>query len=313
MNNNGPLIYSGRASISLAKSVRDELGVTLGSLRIKKFADSEPWFRVEDYKKIPGRNVYIIQSTSEYAPTTYFDLFGIMNAVQRQSPKRLVVVMPFMGFRRQERDVNGGEAVMAELMARFIIEAGATDVVLCDPHAPAIVQFFEKKIRVHLVDPNPIFAAALAEEDLSEYVVLTPDSGRETAARVLSRLLGVPLASAKKMRPAHDKSESLGIENSQSVRGKKVIIREDEVSTAGTVGNTGKDIKEAGGLAITIMATHAVLVGESVWNITDSADISKLYVTDSIYLPWEKREEGKIIVLSLAPAIAKIIREIEEQ
>jgi ribose-phosphate pyrophosphokinase len=309
--NNSTIVYSGRASISLAKSVAKELGIRLGKFRIKKFADSEPWFCVYDGKKVTGKNVYIIQPTSEYAPTTYFDLFGMIDALKRQKPKRIVIVMTFMGFRRQERAVKKGEAIMADLMAKFIATAGATDVILCDPHSPKTVGYFKKYgVKVHLIDPNPIFANKLANTDLSKCAVMNPDKGRKTAARELAKLLNLPLVSAKKKRPAHDQAQCTGIKTRRSLRGLTIIIREDEVSTARTMVHTVEKLIQAGVKSVIIVATHAVLVAESIWDISAVKKIRKIYFTDSIYLFWEKRED-KFVILPLGPAIADLIRKLE--
>lgn len=314
MNNKGPLIYSGRASISLSKSVAKHLGIELGKLRIRIFADSEPWFCIYDYDRIDqNTTVYIIQSTSEYAPTSYFDLFGILAAVKRQKPKRIVVIMTFMGFRRQERAILPGEAIMAEQMAALIAAAGATDVVLCDPHAPAIIAAFQDhRIRVHVIDPNPIFAAVFQGWDLSNYAVLDPDKGRLEAARQLAVLLGIPLVSVIKSRPEKDQSQCEGIQGGQSVEGMHLIMREDEVGTGGTALNTVKEVVAKGALDVTIMETHSVCVGDSVWNIVAAPEIVGMYTTDSIYIPWEKRDD-KIHILPLAPSIADVIKRIEEE
>jgi ribose-phosphate pyrophosphokinase len=311
--NNGFFVYSGRASISLAKSVAKELGINLGKFRIKKFADSEPWYCVYDGKKVTGKNVYIVLSTSEYAPTNYFDLFGMIDALKRQGTKRIIVIMMFMGFRRQERAVKKGEAVMAELMAKLIAAAGATDVVLCDPHSPKTIGYFKKYgVRVHLIDPNPIFAQQFLGKDLSNYVVMNPDKHRKKAARDLARLLKLRQVGADKNRPDHDQSKSSRIRTRLNLKGKIMIIREDEISTAGTMDHAVERCLEAGVKKVIIVATHPVLVAESIWKISAIKGLSKVYFTDSIYLPWEKRED-KIVILPLGPAIANLIRKLEKK
>lgn len=308
---NKPLVYCGRATYKLAIAVTEQLEVDLGELVIEDFADHEPYYRVPNPQKIKDRNAFVVQSTSEYAPKTYFDLFGIMDAIKRQDPKKLVVVMPFMGFRRQERACEPGEAVMAELMARLIVEAGATEVVLCDPHAEETKDYF--KVPVHIIDANETFAGGLKGKDLSEYFVVTPDVGRRNSAYHLAELLDLPLVEAGKCRTGHDQVGSIQIkvEDMDKTSGKTAIIREDEISTAGTILETNEALRKAGTVKAIIMATHGVLAGGAIQKLKVSGFIEKIYISDSIYLSWEKRFP-KIHVVSLAPAIVQQIQQIHE-
>ena len=318
-----PLIYCGRATHKLGTAVVRELRNSLGDLDVELFADEELWFRVEDFEEVPGRDVFIIQSTPKYAPTSYFDMWGIMDAVRRQNPRRLVVVMPYMGFSRQEKDLFGGEAVMADLMARFIVTAGADEVILCDPHAGIIKQFFSlpehlcrkfsidssipHTIPVQVIDANPLFQRVLQERSLTNYVVVTPDAGGKDVANRLARSLDLPLVIAHKHRPGPDEAKSEGVEG--DVRGKKAVIREDIISTAGTIIATVRELMKAGASEVIILATHGVLAGGAVQKLKREEAITEVWITDSIYLPWEKRID-KIKIVSLAPAIAKIIQKM---
>lgn len=304
-------IYCGRTSHKLAREVCHLLGVSLADLDIECFADKEPWYCISDHKKISGKKVFIIQSTSEYAPETYFDLWGIMHAIKRCRPKNLVVIMPFMGFRRQERDRDGGEAVMAELMGKFTVAAGATHIVLCEPHAPILKKYF-KPAKVIVIDPNPVFKQVLKGKKLSNYLVLSPDTGRGDMASQFAKSLSITAIKASKSRTGHDQVESCGIDGHVNLKGKTVIIREDEISTGGTIVSTTEKLKKAGATNVIVMATHGVLAGGAVQKLKKVDDISKIYITDSIYLPWEKMID-KIEVLSIAPLIAKVIKQIQER
>lgn len=307
--NKEPRIFCGRATHKLAKAVCGQLGVFLGDLDIEIFADQEPWYRVPSEQGLKGQNVFVIQSTSEPAQITYFDLFGIMDAVRRQKPKKLVVIMPFFGFRRQERDQSGGEAVMAELMARFIVNAGSTHVVLCDLHSPVVKKYFND-VDVRVIDPNPVFWEVLKDKDLSDYVVLTPDLGREDVASQFARHFNLSLVEARKSRPNHDQVKSHGIKG--NVKGKRVIIREDEISTAGTIIETTREAIKKGAREVVVMATHGVAAGGAIQKLKRIREIAKIYITDSIYFPWEKRIE-KIEVLSLDSLIAKAVQKIHAE
>lgn len=303
-----PIIYCGRASYKLATDICEQVKTSLSDIDIEKFADAEPWYRIMNTAAIAGNTVFFIQSTSEFAPATYFDLWGPLHAIRKCKPARIVVIMPFMGFRRQERDCSGGEAVMAELVANFTVKAGATDVVLCDPHAPVTVEYFEEAgARVRVIEANEIFADIARQRDLRNCLALSPDVGRSDMTCKFADLLGIPVVKILKKRPEHDISESEGIDG--DLTGKTVIIREDEISTAGTIAATNKEVERAGGKEIVVMATHGVLAGGAIQKLKKAELISEVWTTDTIYLPWEKRIP-KIHQVSIVPIIAKEILEI---
>jgi ribose-phosphate pyrophosphokinase len=302
------LVFSGKANYKLASAVSELLGQQIGDLDKEIFADDEPWYRIPGYATIRGKNVFIVQSTPTYAPTNYIELWALMDIIERQKPKKLVVIMPFMGFRRQERDKDGGEAMMAKMMAEITVSRGATDIVLCDPHAPVLLDYY-KPAQTYVIDPNQLFAEALKGTDLSKCVVLTPDRGRTSTARKFADVLGVSLVRVIKKRPEHDLAESNCIQ--EDLHGKIVIFRDDEISTAGTLISTAKEIKKAGADEMIIMATHGVLSGGAIQKLKRMPSITKVFITDSIYLPWEKRLD-KIQVLSLAPIIASLITQLNE-
>lgn len=299
-----PSIYVGRASSKLGALVAKELGIVVGDLDMMEFPDGEPWYCISDE---PSRDIFFIQSTSQYAPKSYFDLFGMLEAASNFSAGRRIVFMPLMGFRRQERQKEKGEAVMARLMARLIATAGATDVVLCDAHSPKLLEFFKEcGVRVHEIDANPLFWQVFDGVDLTDYAVLTPDLGREDVASRFARHLGVPLVQVRKTRFDGETTRSNGIIKGD-VDKKHIILRDDEVSTLSTVDQTVDIVMQAGALDVTVMATHGVLVGGSVQKLKRRRHIIKeVYTTDSVYLQNEKRIDS-IRVLSLAPIIARII------
>jgi ribose-phosphate pyrophosphokinase len=303
-----PLVFCGRASVKVAKEVCRLLDQPLEDMYMQEFADAEPWYQITDPSVIEGAPCVVIQSTGEYAPKMYFDLLAILHTVKRFKPSRLIAVMPFMGFRRQERDRDGGEAVMAQLVAELIAAAGATDVILCDPHSPKNIEYFEAEgVKVHVIDANMLFISALQGVDLTNYRVFSPDKGRAVTAEALAKALGVPMISLNKRRPEHDVAESDGIQD--DLRGIISIIREDEISTAGTIDITKREMEKVGAENIIVMATHGVLAGGALQKLKRAKVISRIYITDSIYQPWEKRND-KIVQLPLAPLIHQKLSEI---
>lgn len=304
-------IYCGRVNKKLADMICNLMGLGLGDLDIEKFADSEPWYRIVDHEKIgPDDVACVVQSTSEFAPSTYFDLFGPLYALRKLNPRKVVAVMPFMGFRRQERDLEGGEAVMAKLMTELIAAAGATDVILCDIHNPCILEYFrEAGVRPFEINANSLFVKEFAGIDLNDYVVVAPDKGRYETAAQLANTLNLPLLGATKNRPEYDIAKIKPIDG--NLKGKHVILRDDEISTAGTTASSAERAEELGALDMTILVTHGVLAGGAIQKLKRRPFIAKVITTDSIYLPWEKRIP-KIKVISIAPLIVEMINQIVE-
>ncbi len=305
-----PLVFCGRASFKLAGNICDLLHVTLGDLDVMGYADGEPWYQVLDTSQITGRHVVMIQSTPEFAPKTYFDLWGPMWAIKKYKPRRFTVVMPFMGFRRQERDKDGGEAVMAEMVAQFTVEAGATDVVLCDPHAPVLVDYFETAgARVKVVNANQLYSELLTHRSLVNHKVYSADPGRKNEANELAEILGLGRLVGEKLRYDIDQSKAEGFDGDAT--GQFVIIREDEISTGGTIINSCKELKAAGAVGAIILATHPVFAAGSVQKLKKIDFVTEIITTDTVYLPWEKRIK-KIKIVSIAPLLAKAVMEIHQ-
>ena len=306
-------IYTGRESNKLTADVCRTLNMARGKAYIKEFADAEPWFKIRDFDQVSeGDVVAVVNATANPAIKSYFDLWGLLWPLKQRKPSRLIAVMPFMGFRRQERDESGGEAVMDELMARFIAAAGATDVVLCDIHNEKILDDFKKVgANPYHLDPDPLFIDRLRGRTLTNWKVVRPDKGSEARASRLAAALNLPLVKVEKFHPEHDKTEVNGIDG--DVKGCHLIYRDDEIATAGTLMATADSAEARGAIDMTIMCTHGVLSGNAIHKIADRSFIRTVFITDSIYLPWEKRDDEKIHVLSLAPMIGNTILNIFDE
>lgn len=302
-----PIIFCGRASFKLATEVSNLLAVPLAEIDVERFADGEPWYRLMNTDSIPGKTIFFIQSTCEFAPSTYFDLWGPLHAIQKCKPARIVVIMPFMGFRRQERDCSGGEAIMAEFVAQTTVQAGATDVILCDPHAAITVDYFRNAgANVDVICTNALFAEIARQRNLQKASALSPDIGRDELTKEFAALLGIPVVNFRKNHPEHDVTESEGADC--DLTGQTVFIREDEISTAGTIAATEKEAERTGCKEIIVMATHGVLAGGAIQKLKKAKRILEVWITDSIYLPWEKRIP-KIHQVSIAPLIVERIKQ----
>jgi len=306
-------VYCGRESNKLASDVCRTLRIPRGKSKIKEFADLEPWFKIGDINEIDeDAIVAVINSGANPVIKSNFDLWGLLYPINQRKPHRLVVVSPFYGFRRQERDVSGGEAVMSELMARFMVAAGATDIVVCDIHHLKILEDCTKAgLKPYNLDPDPLFLDQLRGRILTKWKVIRPDKGSEERATRFSTALNLPLVKVDKFHPDHEQTRIN--EMNGDVRDCNLLFRDDELATGGTVMATADAAEQQGAVGMTIMAAHGVLSGNAVHKIADRDFIQAVYITDSIYLPWEKRDEEKIHVLSLAPMIANTLLNIAEE
>ncbi|MEK7640138.1 MAG: ribose-phosphate diphosphokinase [Patescibacteria group bacterium] len=306
-------VYTGRESNELANKIARTLNIERGKANIKEFADFEPFFRIKDIEQVGEDDiVVVVNATACPALKSYFDLWGILAPLKKRNPKRLIAVMPFMGFRRQERDSSGGEAIMTELMAKFIAAAGATDVILCDIHHLHILEDFEAAgVKPYHIDPDPLFVDILRGRHLTNWKVVRPDKGSDARATKLATALNLPMVKVEKYHPDHEVTQVKCVDG--DFKGCHLLFRDDEIATAGTLMATADDAEAHGALDMTIMCTHGVLSANAVHKIDDRAFIQSVYITDSIYQPWEKRIPNKIKVLSLQAMIANTILNISEE
>jgi ribose-phosphate pyrophosphokinase len=310
------LVLSGRASSKLGNEIAQALGVKLGQPSIAVFSDGEPNYSLA--VDITGQHVVIVQATPGPVQRNYFDLWGLLGCIQNliehgQHPASVIVVLGFMGFRRQERATVPGEAVMAKIMAEFLKTLPVTHVILVDPHARENECFFDP-LPVRVVDALPAKVRVLREIFCKEEWgtapkrVICPDTGREDGTACLAEALGFPLIRYNKRRPSFNETHVTGCRDpGTSVAGCLCIINDDEMDTGRTSMDVGQLLVEAGALGLFIVVTHGVLSGNAFVNIVRYPDILGVAISNTVYLPWEKRCE-KIVVYSVVPEIVPAIR-----
>lgn len=299
-------IYSLSSNRPLAEKIAKDLGVELGEVTVAKFSDGE--IRINPEESIRGDHVYVIQSTSAPTNDHLMEMLIMIDALRRASAKTITVVMPYYGYARQDRKARSREPITAKLVANMITGAGADRVVTLDLHASQLQGFFDIPVD-HLLGA-PLLANWFLENNLhgDDVVVVSPDHGGVTRARKLSEFLKSPIAIVDKRRPKANVSEVMNIIG--DVDGKKCIIIDDMIDTAGTITQAASALKERGAVGVYATCTHPVFSGPAIKRIAES-EIEKLIVTDSIYLPEEKKNE-KIIQLSVGSLIGHAIRRIHE-
>lgn len=301
----GPIkVFCGNANRKLAEDIASLLGGKVGACSVGKFSDGET--SVSTYETVRGCDVFIIQSTSIPVNDNLMELLVMIDAFKRASAARITAVIPYFGYARQDRKAKARDPITAKLVANLLTTAGANRVLTMDLHAPQIQGFFDIPLD-HLLGA-PVLAAHYAARGMGDgaYTVISSDLGSVTRARNFAAKLGAPLAIIDKRRPRPNQSEVLNIIG--EVRGRKCLLVDDMIDTAGTLVGAAEALDKNGATDIMACCTHAVLSGPAVERIRKSP-IRELVVTDTIELPPEKAMD-KIQVLSVATLFAEAIERI---
>lgn len=299
-------IFSLSSNRPLAEKIAEAVGLELGKISISRFSDGEVKVNVEE--SIRGAHVYIVQSTSDPVNDNLMELLIMIDALRRASAKTINVVMPYYGYARQERKAQSREPITAKLVANMITIAGADRVLTLDLHAPQIQGFFDIPVD-HLIGV-PLLADYFLEKGLfgENVVVVSPDHGGVVRARKLADFLKSPIAIIDKRRPRPNVSEVMNIIG--DVAGKKCIIIDDMIDTAGTITLAAAALLDKGADSVYACCTHAVLSGPAVERL-DESDIREVIVTDSIQQP-EGRHLDKLQTISVGTLVGEAIKRIHE-
>ena len=296
-------ILAGSASTYLGKGIAEGLGVELGNVLLQRFSDGE--FQPSIEETVRGKDVIIVQST--FPPTdNLFELLLLIDAAKRASAKRIVAVMPYFGFARQDRKDKPRVAIGAKLVANLLTAAGVNRVITMDLHAEQIQGFFE--VPVDHLYASTIFIPFLQELNIPDLIIAAPDTGGTKRANAYAKILGVDLAICYKQRKVANKVDSMTVIG--DVAGKNVVLIDDMVDTAGTLCKAAEMMIEHGALSVRAICTHPVLSGPAYERIAESK-ISQLIVTDSIPLQEGKPTE-KIHVLSTSKLFADVLDNLIE-
>ncbi len=298
-------LYTGSANPELAHEIARILGIEVGPVRIANFSDGEIYVQIQE--SVRGADVFVIQPICHPVNYHLMELFIMLDALKRASARQVTAVIPYFAYARQDRKAQGREAITAKLVAELIQSAGATRVVAVDLHAPQIQGFFDI-LTDHLFATPVLTRWMKTKKDGDNLVVVSPDVGGVTRARVFAKKLDAPIAIIDKRRPKHNMAEVLHIIG--EVEGKTAVIVDDMIDTAGTITEVAKLLVKQGAKEVYAAATHAVLSGPAIDRLAASP-IHELAVTNSIPLPPEKRLPN-ITVLSVADLLAEAILRIYE-
>jgi len=296
------MVFSGRGNPELSAKVADKLGIELGRVDIRTFADGEIYVKYGD--SIRGADVFIIQSTCRPVNDNLIELLIMAQAARLASAHRVTAVMPWMGYSRQDKKSCPREPITARLVADIMQAAGVDRVVTMDLHAGQLQGFFDAPVD-HMTALSMI-ADYFKMKNLGDIVVVSPDAGGMKTAKRMADRLGCPLAVLSKFRTAHNESKVQYVIG--EVAGKTAIMVDDIVDTAGSVVNGAQALLDKGAKAVYAACTHAVLSDPAYERIADSS-LEEVVVTDTIPLR-EGVERGKIVVLSTADILADTIRSV---
>ncbi|WP_332697853.1 ribose-phosphate diphosphokinase [Halalkalibacter lacteus] len=297
-------VFSLNSNVPLAKEIVEFLGVDLGESSVTKFSDGEIQINIEE--SVRGCEVYLIQSTSQPGNQYIMELLTMIDAMKRASAESINVVIPYYGYARQDRKARSREPITSKLIANLLEVAGATRILSLDLHSPQIQGFFD--IPVDQLVGVPLLAKYFNEKELDDIVVVAPDNGGVVRARKFASLLHAPIAFIDKRRPMPNVVEVMNVVG--EIKGKRAIIIDDMIDTAGTISLAANSLMEKDALEVYACCTHPVLSGPAVERLKNS-EIKELVTTNSIDLSDEKRME-KLTILSVAPLIAQAIIRIHK-
>jgi ribose-phosphate pyrophosphokinase len=301
------VLAAGRSNPELAEQIAKELGTECADQQLEDFANGEIRFRFRE--NIRGADVFIFQTHADPINKNIMEQLIMIDAAKRASAKRISAVIPFYGYSRQDRKSRGREPISGRLVADLLTVAGADRVLSVDLHADQIQGFFDKPVD-HLT-ALPLLEQHFNDRFGEDVVVVSPDAGRIKVAEKFAGELHAPLAILHKRRrtDVHNVSETTR-EVIGDVSGRRVLLVDDMIDTAGTMTNGAEVLMEFGAEEVYACATHAVLSDPAIDRLKNSP-IKELVVTNTVPLPADKQLD-KITVLSIAPIVASTIRAVFE-
>ncbi|MDD5190385.1 MAG: ribose-phosphate pyrophosphokinase [Dehalococcoidales bacterium] len=303
---NGLTLITGRANPALAHEVSAIIGIPLCDIHTSTFPDSETHVQVEE--SLRGKDVFIIQPTCPPVNDNLMELLIMIDACRRASARQVNAIVPYFGYGRQDHKSTGREPITAKLVADIISVAGASRVVAVDLHSAPIQGFFN--IPMDHLTAVPLLAESFKKAKFKNAVIVSPDLGGTKLAEKYTDILHLPMAVMSKRRKGIGGREVEFFVSMGEVKGKIAIIT-DDVITSGSTMKLVDILLAAGAKEVFMAVTHPVLAASALDRVR-SSPLKQLVVTNTIAVPENKLLGGKIKVVSLAPLLAKVIKNIHE-
>jgi len=300
------MLFSGRAHRELAEEIASELCIAVSPTDIRDFADGEIYARFEE--SVRGCDAFVVESMTTPINQWIMETLVMCDALKRGSAKRITVVVPYYPYARQDKKSRGREPISARLVADLYKTAGADRILTVDLHTSQIQGFFDGPVD-HLF-ALPLLADHVADNyELSNVTVVAPDSGRvRVAERWTDRLGGTPLAFIHKTRDINVANSVVANRVVGEVEGRTCILVDDMIDTAGTITKAAEALFNDGAAAVVVAATHGLLSGPAIDRLKNSR-IGEIVLTNTLPIGPDKQFD-KLTVLSIAPLVARAIREV---
>ena len=296
-------VFSLSSSKKLAQDIASILGTKVGDCKVHHFADGE--ILCEIGESVRGKDVFIVQSTSNPVTENLMEILVLTDALKRASAREITAVIPYFGYARQDRKAKPRQPITSKLVADLLTTAGVNRVVTVDLHAAQIQGFFD--IPVDEMQDLPLLIKYFRKKKVQDLCVVSPDHGGATRARKMSEAFDCPIAIIDKRRPKPNVAEVMGIIG--NVEGKNCILIDDMIDTAGTI-TAGVDmLKQKGAKDVYIACTHGVLSGPAIERLSTCA-AKEVVITNTIEIPQEKKFD-KLVSVSVAGLLAHTIENIE--
>jgi ribose-phosphate pyrophosphokinase len=299
-------IFSGTANEALADEVCAFLGMTRGQALVTRFSDGEAYTQIQE--NVRGADVFVLQPTCRPVDEHLMELLLMIDALKRASARRITAVVPYYGYSRQDRKDKPRAPISAKVVADLLTTAGADRALIIDPHAPQIQGFFN--IPVDHLFASPVLVDHFRKLNLPNLTVVSPDAGGVERARFFAKKMDSALAIVDKRRVEMNVAEVMHVIG--DVNGRTCLVIDDLIDTAGTLVKTAAALMKNGASKVYACASHPVLSGDAVENISQS-HFSEVVVTNTIPLSEAARKEPKIRVLSIAGLIGRAIQSIHEE
>jgi len=299
-------IFSGSANEALADEVCAFLGLTRGQAVMTRFSDGEAYVQIQE--NVRGADVFVMQPTCRPVDEHIMELLLMIDALKRASARRITAVIPYFGYARQDRKDKPRVPISSKLVADVLTTAGADRALIVDLHAPQLQGFFN--IPVDHLFASPVLVDHFKKLNLPNLTVVSPDAGGVERARFFAKKMDSALAIVDKRRVDMNVAEVMHVIG--DVSGQTCLVIDDLIDTAGTLVKTANALIENGATAIYACASHAVLSGPAVENISKSC-IREVVVTNTIPLNDDAKTEPKIKVLTIAGLIGRAIQSIHEE
>lgn len=299
-------IFACPTAENFTKEICDYLGIEIGKIKHQKFKNDNNFVQI--LETVRENDVYIVQTVEPPVNERIMELLITIDAVKRASAKNINVILPYFPYSRSDKKDQPRVPITAKLMAQLIETAGATRVITCDLHNPAIQAYFN--INCDRLTAEYLLENYFKEKKLDNMVIVATDAGSSKKAYKYSQFFNCPIALVDKRREGND-DRAIASTIIGSVKEKNAIIFDDEIDTAGSMMETVKVLKKFGAKNIYAGCTHGVLSGPAIERIKDS-EIKELVVTNTIPLP-ENKKINKITEISIAPLFAEAIKRINEE